>query len=166
MVVEDEPLVGLMMVDIVKELGFSVCGPFINVAEATAAARGGNCEDAVLDINLKGELVYPVADMLAESGVPFIFVTGYSSDLVEKRFAEVPVVQKPVNVIDLQRMCTSLTRIGLQSCLADGRPCDCPRSHAVGLVVRTGAAIAVAAVLGFVPFSHSSYSGRAASERG
>jgi len=103
MVVEDEPLVGLMMVDIVKELGFSACGPFISVAEATAAARGGNCEAAVLDVNLNGELVYPVADMLAESGVPFIFVTGYSPELVEKRFAEVPVVQKPVNVADLQR---------------------------------------------------------------
>jgi len=103
MVVEDEPLVGLMMVDIVRELGFSASGPFISVAEATAAARGGNCEAAVLDVNLNGELVYPVADMLAESGVPFIFVTGYSPELVEKRFAEVPVVQKPVNVVDLQR---------------------------------------------------------------
>ena len=83
--------------------GFSACGPFVSVAEATAAARGGNCEAAVLDINLNGELVYPVADMLAESGVPFIFVTGYSPELVEKRFAEVPVVQKPVNMVDLQR---------------------------------------------------------------
>jgi two-component sensor histidine kinase len=103
MVVEDEALVGLMMVDIVNELGFSAFGPFASVAEATAAARGGNCEAAVLDVNLNGELVYPVADMLAESGVPFIFVTGYSPDLVEKRFAEVPVVQKPVQIVDLQR---------------------------------------------------------------
>jgi two-component sensor histidine kinase len=103
MVVEDEALVGLMMMDIVRELGFSACGPFATVAEATAAALGGNCEAAVLDVNLNGELVYPVADMLAESGVPFIFVTGYSPELVEKRFAEVPVVQKPVQMVDLQR---------------------------------------------------------------
>jgi two-component sensor histidine kinase len=103
MVVEDEALVGLMMMDIVKELGFSACGPFASVAEATAAAKNGDCEAAVLDVNLNGELVYPVADMLAENGVPFIFVTGYGPDLVDKRFAKVPVVQKPVQMLDLKR---------------------------------------------------------------
>lgn len=102
MIVEDEALVAMMMEDFVEELGFSVCGPFSSLSAATLAARTGEFEAAVLDVNLGGELVYPVADLLAARGVPFIFVTGYGPDLVESRFADVPVLQKPVQVSDLQ----------------------------------------------------------------
>ena len=102
MIVEDEALVAMMMGDIVEELGFSVCGPFSSLSAATLAARAGEFEAAVLDVNLGGELVYPVADLLAERGVPFIFVTGYGPDLVDTRFADVPVLQKPVQVGELQ----------------------------------------------------------------
>jgi two-component sensor histidine kinase/CheY-like chemotaxis protein len=102
MIVEDEALVAMMMSDFVEELGFSVCGPFSSVSAATLAAHAGDFEAAVLDVNLGGELVYPVADLLAERGVPFIFVTGYGSELVERRFADVPVLQKPVQVGELK----------------------------------------------------------------
>jgi len=47
-------------------------------------------------VNLRGELVYPVADALAAKGVPFVFVTGYSVDGIDARFATVPVLQKPI----------------------------------------------------------------------
>lgn len=102
MIVEDEALVAMMMEDFVEELGFSVCGPFSSLSAATVAARAGEFEAAVLDVNLGGELVYPIADILAERGVPFIFVTGYGPGLVESRFADVPVLQKPVQVGELK----------------------------------------------------------------
>jgi two-component sensor histidine kinase len=102
MIVEDEALVAMMMEDFVEELGFSVCGPFSSLSAATLAARAGEFEAAVLDVNLGGELVYPLADLLAERGVPFIFVTGYGSDLVDSRFADIPVLQKPVQVGELR----------------------------------------------------------------
>jgi two-component sensor histidine kinase len=102
LLVEDEALIGMMMVDILTELGYSVVGPITNVAEATALAERGNFANAVLDINLKGQLVYPVADVLIDSGVPFLFVTGYSAERIDKRYANVPILQKPLQKKDLQ----------------------------------------------------------------
>ena len=51
----------------------------------------------MLDINLGAELIYPVADLLAGQGVPFVFVTGYDEHSVDSRFAEVPILQKPLD---------------------------------------------------------------------
>jgi hypothetical protein len=50
----------------------------------------------VLDVNLDGEMVYPVADAVLARGVPFVFVTGYSAEGIDRRFAQVPVLQKPI----------------------------------------------------------------------
>ena len=102
LLVEDEALIGMMMVDILSELGYAVIGPITNVSEASAAATNGDFEYAVLDINLKGELVYPVADLLIASAVPFVFVTGYSAERIDKRYAAVPTLQKPLQKKDLQ----------------------------------------------------------------
>ena len=51
---------------------------------------------AILDVNLGGELVYPVADLLAAKGIPFIFVTGYGHESIDRRFAHNPILEKPV----------------------------------------------------------------------
>jgi two-component sensor histidine kinase/two-component SAPR family response regulator len=102
LLVEDEALIGMMMVDILMELGYSVIGPITNVYEAMAAAKSGDFEYAVLDINLKGELVYPVADHLINAGVPFVFVTGYSAERIDKRYSGMPTLQKPLQKKDLQ----------------------------------------------------------------
>jgi two-component sensor histidine kinase/two-component SAPR family response regulator len=102
LLVEDEALIGMMMVDILQELGFSVLGPVTNVTEAAEAANQGNFDYAILDINLKGELVYPVADILLASNLPFLFVTGYSTERVDNRYAQIPIIQKPLQKQDLQ----------------------------------------------------------------
>ena len=102
LLVEDEALIGMMMVDILQELGFSVLGPVTNVTEAATAANQGNFDYAILDINLKGELVYPVADILLASKLPFLFVTGYSTERVDNRYAQIPIIQKPLQKQDLQ----------------------------------------------------------------
>ena len=49
-----------------------------------------------LDVNIGGELIYPVADTLADRGVPFVFVTGYGAESIDGRFAHVPILQKPI----------------------------------------------------------------------
>jgi CheY-like chemotaxis protein len=102
LLVEDEALIGMMMVDILTELGYSILGPVTNIVDAIASAKRGDFDTAILDINLKGELVYPVADLLLESGVPFLFVTGYSAERIDKRYAGVPTLQKPLQKKDLQ----------------------------------------------------------------
>ena len=104
MVVEDEALVAMVESDALNELGYEVAGPFSRLTEALAAVERGGIAAAILDINLNGTLVYPVAEALTARGIPFIFVTGYGTESVDARFAEVPVLQKPIEREMLQRM--------------------------------------------------------------
>ena len=104
LLVEDEALVGMMIQDTLADCGFQIIGPVCTMAEALDAARSGDFDTAILDINLGDELVYPVADILVKRRVPFIFVTGYEVDGVDRRFSDVPVLQKPVEQEVLQRL--------------------------------------------------------------
>jgi PAS domain S-box-containing protein len=104
MIVEDEALVAMVEMESLAELGFSVVGPFSRASEAMAAVRDEQIDAAVLDVNLDGDLVYSVADELASRGIPFVFVTGYTAESIEERFAHIPVLQKPVERHTLQRI--------------------------------------------------------------
>ena len=103
MVVEDEALVAMVLGDSLMELGYCVVGPFSRVGDAMTAVDNEEMDAAILDINLGGELIYPVAHLLAERGVPFMFVTGYGAESIDSRFARVPVLQKPVDRPTLAR---------------------------------------------------------------
>ena len=65
---------------------------------AKAVASNGDFEAAILDVNLGGELVYPVADLLSSRGIPFIFITGYGRESIDRRFADALVLEKPVEL--------------------------------------------------------------------
>jgi CheY-like chemotaxis protein len=95
LLVEDEGVTAMLMSDMLAEQGFSVIGPFAGTREAITAAGDKNLHGAVLDVNLRGELIYPVAEVLESRGVPFIFVTGYDPQSIERRFSRIPVLQKP-----------------------------------------------------------------------
>jgi two-component sensor histidine kinase/AmiR/NasT family two-component response regulator len=103
LLVEDEALVGMMMTDFLRDIGFHVVGPFGRVSEAIDAIGKEQLQAAVLDINLRGELIYDLADELTGRGVPIVFVTGYGADAVDRRFADFPVLQKPVDSAALRR---------------------------------------------------------------
>jgi PAS domain S-box-containing protein len=96
MIVEDEALIGLMMKDTLTGLGLAVSGPYSTLRGALRAAHDDDVDFAILDVNLAGEWVYPVADVLAARGVPFIFVTGYGADSVDRRFAQAQIFEKPI----------------------------------------------------------------------
>ncbi len=96
LLVEDEALVAIMIQETFTEFGFQIIGPICTASEAVAAAKDGQFDAAVLDINLGDGLVYPVAEILAERGVPFVFVTGYDADSVDSRFSAIPTLQKPI----------------------------------------------------------------------
>jgi PAS domain S-box-containing protein len=102
LVVEDEALVAMALRESLSELGYAVVGPFSRMSEAILALRGSRVDAAVLDVNLGGEVVYPLADVLAADRVPFVFVTGYGAEEIERRFASVPVLQKPIEPDALQ----------------------------------------------------------------
>jgi two-component SAPR family response regulator len=104
MIVEDEALVAMVVSESLSLLGCSVVGPFSRCADAIAAVEADEVDAAILDVNLDGEMVYPLADVLAERGIPFIFVTGYGAESIDRRFAHIPVIQKPVERHILQRI--------------------------------------------------------------
>jgi two-component sensor histidine kinase/CheY-like chemotaxis protein len=96
LLVEDEPMVSMMLADILSEFGHTVDGPYSRFSEALLAAQCNNVQAGILDINVRGEKIYPIADMLTQRQIPFIFVTGYSADSIDPRFTHVPILQKPI----------------------------------------------------------------------
>jgi CheY-like chemotaxis protein len=95
LVVEDESLVAMMVEDALAEIGVKVAGIATRVETALALIRNAPPAGAILDVNLAGEFVYPVAEALAALGIPFVFLTGYGEEGVRGDFAARPVVQKP-----------------------------------------------------------------------
>jgi CheY-like chemotaxis protein len=99
LVVEDEYLVATLMEDILESAGCVVAGPIPRLAQALDAAISEAYDVAVLDVNLAGERVYPVADVLAQRNVPFVFVTGYG--VLPGEYANRPRLCKPFKMADL-----------------------------------------------------------------
>jgi len=96
LLVEDELVVGLFMQELLRSIGYRSTDPIGRLSEAIAAATNERFEGAVLDMNLNGEIIYPLAELLTEQSVPFLFVTGYAPRSVDPRFINVPILQKPV----------------------------------------------------------------------
>jgi two-component sensor histidine kinase/DNA-binding response OmpR family regulator len=96
LLVEDELVVGLFMQDLLKTIGYCPTDPISRLSEAISAATSERFEGAILDMNLNGEIIYPLAELLTEQRVPFLFVTGYAPHSLDPRFTRVPVLQKPV----------------------------------------------------------------------
>ena len=99
LVVEDEYLVATLMEDMLESAGCVVAGPIPRLAQALDAASSEAYDVAVLDVNLAGERVYPVADILAQRNVPFVFVTGYG--VLPGEYANRPRLCKPFKMADL-----------------------------------------------------------------
>ncbi len=97
MIVEDEALVAIMMGDLITSLGHAVLGPFSSVGQALGPAKTARLDAALLDVTLGNERIYPVAEVLQERGIPFAFLTGYGRDGIDGKYADVPVLQKPVD---------------------------------------------------------------------
>ncbi|WP_233130617.1 response regulator [Sphingomonas jeddahensis] len=96
---EDEYLLAEDLSHALASAGASVLGPVPTLDEATALISGDTEIDAaILDVNLRGEMIFPVADALKDRGVPFAFATGYDQWALPERFAATPRVEKPFKV--------------------------------------------------------------------
>ena len=93
---EDEALVGMLIREILEEIGCAVTGPISDLNTAVQTVRMGAFDAAVLDVNLGGSYAYPLAEQLCSNGVPFVFLTGYAQDTLEDRFSGVQILRKPV----------------------------------------------------------------------
>ncbi|MDR6529542.1 CheY-like chemotaxis protein [Caulobacter rhizosphaerae] len=102
LVVEDEYLLADDLADALTALGAQVIGPVGVLAEALALAETAPINGAILDINLHGQMVFPLADVLAAKGVPYVFATGYGQESLPEAYQGVPTLSKPVNAQALQ----------------------------------------------------------------
>src|SRR3954470_7102582 len=111
LVVEAEYLIAVFLARELEGRGAEVVGPAGSVLDALALveAEGDRLGGAVLDINLRDERVYPVADALVARGVPFIFLTGYDARIIPDAYAGVPRCEKPVSSALLSR---TLSKVG------------------------------------------------------
>jgi CheY-like chemotaxis protein len=108
LIVEDEYFIAADLQEALTAAGAEVLGPLPTVAAATAFIDAeGQIDMAVLDVNLQGDAVFPVADMLQQRGVPFAFVTGFDEWAIPERFAQVPHLEKPQATAKVLAMLTS-----------------------------------------------------------
>lgn len=103
LVVEDEYLLAIGLEDDLEELGCAVVGPFMDLESATAASRDEHFDLAILDVNLNGDMVYPLADELIERGETVLLLTGYSAADLPERFRSLPRIGKPHDLTKLGR---------------------------------------------------------------
>lgn len=102
-VVEDEGAIAMMIEEMLEELGCEVLASVAQLATALEIARTAQVDLAILDVNLAGERIFPVAEILRERGIPFLFSTGYGASGLPSEFAQYPVLRKPFSQNDLQQ---------------------------------------------------------------
>ena len=108
LVVEDEMLVSMLLEDMLADFGCSVVGPAPSIAEAMPLATHAAIDAAVLDLNLGGQPIFPVADALKARGVPFVFASGYGNAGVSEAHRGAPMLQKPFRQADLEKALNGL----------------------------------------------------------
>ena len=108
LVVEDEAMLAMVLETMLTDFGCAVVlAAKIDQALAMIETAGA-LDAAVLDVNLKGQKSYPVADALVARGVPFAFTTGYEKDSLQNGYRSFPVLQKPFRQQELGHMLTKL----------------------------------------------------------
>jgi CheY-like chemotaxis protein len=110
LLVEDEPLVSMMLADMLSAFGHKVDGPYHRFSDAILAAKSNNLQAGILDVNLAGEKTYAVADILTDRKIPFAFVTGYGPDSIIPAFAHAPLLQKPIEAAKLHALLQQIVR--------------------------------------------------------
>jgi CheY-like chemotaxis protein len=105
-VVEDEVIVGMLLEDMLGELGCEVAAISTHLEEALQLAHTLDIDLAILDVNLRGSQSFPVAEVLANRGVPFLFATGYGATILKPPYNGTPTLQKPFQLDDLRQILT------------------------------------------------------------
>jgi len=108
LVVEDQIIIASAIQDSLIELGADVVGPCLTLESALDVARSADIDAAVLDVWLKGEACYPVADVLIERGIPFLFTSGVSVGKEPSKFHGSPRLLKPFSNQELHSALSAL----------------------------------------------------------
>jgi len=111
LLVEDEFLLSMVLAEDLQAAGYEVVGPCATVEGAMDAVQSELFEGAILDINLRGELIYPVAEELLRRRIPFLFLTGYSHSNIPERFRAHPRLAKPAASTAILREVDNILRV-------------------------------------------------------
>lgn len=108
LVVEDEMLVSMLVEDMLMEFGCDIVGPAPDLDQAMTLADTAELDAAILDVNVGGRQIFPVADRLKARGIPFAFASGYGEAGLIEAHRGTPVLQKPFRQGDLERVLKEL----------------------------------------------------------
>jgi CheY-like chemotaxis protein len=100
--VDDEVLIRMMVSDMLEDLGHVVVAEAGELNQSLRLARSADYDIAVLDVNLNGKMIDPVAEAISARRIPFILATGYSSPSLATKYAQFPRLRKPYGVRDLE----------------------------------------------------------------
>lgn len=101
--VEDEVMIRMMVADMLEELGYGVAAEAGEINEAIRLAQCTDYDLAILDVNVNGKVITPVAELIKARGRPFIFATGYGSSGLPEEYRDRPALQKPFQLETLAR---------------------------------------------------------------
>ena len=101
--VEDEVMIRMMVADMLEELGYSIAAESGEISDALKLAQSVEFDLAILDVNVNGKVISPVADLIAARNRPFIFATGYGSSGLPAEYRDRPALQKPFQIETLGR---------------------------------------------------------------
>src|SRR3977135_417741 len=105
--VEDEGMIRMMGAGMLEELGYSVAAEAGEIGEAVRLAQSTEFDLAILDVNVNGKVITPVAELIKARNRPFIFATGYGSSGLPEEYRDRPALQKPFQLETLARMIES-----------------------------------------------------------
>ena len=115
-VVEDEIMIRMLLEDMLADLGYGVAASAGGLDEAMSLARNSEFDIAILDVNLNGHSVYPVAELLDQRGVPFVFSTGYGERGLPEAYRNRPTLQKPFQLESLDRILNTIAPSAASAC--------------------------------------------------
>ena len=116
LLVDDEVLIRMMVSDMLNDLGHAVVAEAGELDQSLTLARSADFDLAILDVNLNGVLIDPVAEAIIARRIPFILATGYSSPSVAARYPQIPRLRKPYGVRDLESVIDHA-----MACIGDAR---------------------------------------------
>jgi CheY-like chemotaxis protein len=102
-IVEDEAMIRMMVVDMLEDLGYAVAAEVGDIDSALAVVPTTAFDIAILDVNLNGRIILPVAEAIHARGLPMLFATGYGAHGLPEPFNDMPTLQKPFQMDTLAK---------------------------------------------------------------
>jgi CheY-like chemotaxis protein len=103
LLVEDEAMIRMLVADMLTDLGYDVAAEAGDIAQAIKLARSAEFDLAILDVNVNGKIISPVAEAVALRNLPFVFATGYGTEGLPEQYRDHPALQKPFKIETLQQ---------------------------------------------------------------